>query len=238
MKTNERDEQILSILRQQRFASVNSLAETLYTSPSSIRRDLNRLEAAGIVERSYGGVILLGDGHTAAPFVIRGEQNRLLKKEIAAKASVLLRDNLSVILDDSTTAFYMLEHLARFRNISLFTNNLSTAQRAIELSIKTYMIGGTSTGQSVVMCGSYALDMLDRIYADLCFFSSFALADNGDISDCTEESTAVRRKMLERADVRAFLCDSTKFHTRATHLLCNVSAVEHVFSDQPLPAFT
>ncbi|MBQ7348189.1 MAG: DeoR/GlpR transcriptional regulator [Clostridia bacterium] len=236
MKTNEREESILSILKKQRFASVSQLAGMLYISPSSIRRDLTRLENAGLVERNYGGVILRGDLHTAAPFMIRGEQNRTLKKEIAAKASSLLRDNVTVLLDDSTTAFYMLEHLKKFNNISLFTNNLTTAIHAIEQSIKTYMIGGSSTNGSVVMCGSYALDMLDKIYADICFFSSFALADNGDIYDCTEEANAVRRKMLDRSATRVFLCDSSKFHTHAAHRLCNLSDIEYVFSDKQLPS--
>lgn len=237
MKTNEREERILAILKQQQFASVRQLSQTLYISPSSIRRDLTRLERAGLVERSYGGVILRGSLRTAAPFLIRSEQNRQCKKEIAAKASALLRDHMTVMIDDSTTAFFLLEHLAARTGISVITNNLVTALHAIELSLSTYMIGGTSTNRSTVMCGSYALGMLDQMYADICFFSSFAVSDDGEISDCTEEANTVRKKMLSRAGTRVFLCDSTKFHTHAAHRLCNVREVEHVFSDQPVPGW-
>lgn len=235
MKTNEREERILSILKQQQFASVRQLSDTLYISPSSIRRDLTRLENAGLVERNYGGVILRGNLHTAAPFLIRSEQNRQTKKELTAKASALLHDHMTVMIDDSTTAYFMLEHLTRFSNISVFTNNLITATHAIELSLKTYMIGGTSGSHSVVMCGSYALDMLDQVYADICFFSSFALSDTGEISDCTEEANTVRKKMLDRSELRVFLCDSSKFHTHAAHRLCNIRDVEYVFCDRPAP---
>ncbi len=235
MKTNEREERILAILRRQQFAGVKQLSEELYISPSSIRRDLTHLETLGIVERRYGGVILQGDRHTAAPFMVRCDQNRLLKKEIAERASVLLQDNQTVLLDDSTTAYYMLKHIAKHKGIAVFTNNLHTAAEAIDLSIKTYMIGGLSCNGSAVMCGSYAMQMLERVYADLCFFSSFALSDGGEIMDCTEEANAVRQKMLIRAKTRVFLCDSNKFHTHAAHRLCHVREVEYVFSDRPLP---
>ena len=237
MKTNEREERILAILKQQQFASVRQLAATLYISPSSIRRDLTRLERAGLVERSYGGVILRGNLHTAAPFLIRSEQNRQCKKEIAARAAALLHDHMTVLIDDSTTAYFLLEHLTAHTGISVITNNLVTALHEIELSLSTYMIGGTSTNRSTVMCGSYALGMLDQIYADICFFSSFALSDDGEISDCTEEANTVRKKMLSRAGTRVFLCDSSKFHTHAAHRLCSLREVEYVFSDQPVPGW-
>lgn len=235
MKTNERDERILSILKQQQFASVKQLSDTLYISPSSIRRDLTRLENAGLVERNYGGVILRGNSRTAAPFLIRSEQNRQIKKELAVKASALLHDHMTVMLDDSTTAYFMLEQLTRFNGISVFTNNLITAAHAIERSLKTYMIGGTSGSSSVVMCGSYALSMLEQVYADICFFSSFALSDTGEISDCTEDTTTVRKKMLERSALRVFLCDSSKLHTHAAHRLCSIRDVDYAFCDKPIP---
>lgn len=235
MKTNEREEQILAILKEQRFASVRSLSELLYISPSSIRRDLTQMEARGLVRRNYGGVMLGGEERTAAPLTVRYEKNRAGKREIAARASVLLRDGMTVILDDSTTAYYLLEHLARYKNVSVFTNNLTTAAKAIELGLKTYTVGGVSANGTVVMTGSYAMEMLDRIYADVCFFSSFALSDDGEISDCTEEANEVRKKMLERSAVTVFLCDASKFHTHAAHLLCRVSDVDYVFSDTELP---
>ncbi len=237
MKINEREEKILEILRRQNHASVEYLSGELYVSPSSVRRDLNRLEQAGIVKRNYGGVVLVGDDRQAAPLIIRGGQNSGLKRIIAERAAAVLDDNMTVFLDDSTTVYHLLDHIAKRQGITVFTNNLITATRAIELSIKTYTIGGTSSHNTAVMCGSFALDMLDRVYADAAFVSSFALAENGDIYDCTEEATAIRRKMLERAKKKYYLCDSTKFNTYSAYKLCNVRDMDGAFSDKELPDF-
>ncbi|MBQ9783329.1 MAG: DeoR/GlpR transcriptional regulator [Clostridia bacterium] len=233
MKTNEREKQILELLQEQRFASVTDLAAALYTSPSSIRRDLTHMQSAGLVRRNYGGVVLCDREHTPTPASVRLEENKATKKQIARKASAFLHDNMTVFLDGSTTVSYMAEYFAEFQNITVFTNNLRTASQLIERSVDTYCIGGRSVLQSHVMGGSYAEDMIRNLHADIVFFSSFALSDDGVISDCTMEENALRKLMLARSDCRVFLCDSSKFHRFSTHRLCSVDEIEHCVFDQP-----
>lgn len=231
MKRNERSDAILDVLHNQRFASVNELAQRLYISPSSVRRQLIAMEQDGLVSRNYGGVFLKNDTAQSAPFPVRMEKNHHLKRQIAQKAAEEFKDGQTVLLDDSSTAFYLLKHIAAHKNMTVFTNNLYTAIQAVELSIPLYMIGGTSTLQSATMCGGYAWDMLSKIHADLFFFSAASLADNGDISDCNEETGTVRRMMLTRAKRKIFLCDSGKFFGRSAHLICNLKDVDAVYSD-------
>ena len=234
MKTNERESQILQILKEQQFASVTDLARALYTSPSSIRRDLTHMQSAGLVRRNYGGVVLCDREHTPAPASVRLEEHKAEKKQIARMASAFLHDNMTVFLDSSTTASYMADYVAEFQNVTVFTNNLRTASRLIELSVDTYCIGGRSVLQSYVVGGSYAEDMVRNLHADIVFFSSFALSDDGVISDCTMEENVIRKLMLARADRRVFLCDSSKFHRFSTHRLCSVDEVDHcVFNEEP-----
>ncbi len=89
MKTNEREAEIMNILKERKFISVQALSDELYTSPSSIRRSLTRLEAGGLVKRSYGGVLLCDDGRTAACPDVRLEKQKDEKKRIAKKAAAL-----------------------------------------------------------------------------------------------------------------------------------------------------
>ena len=44
---SERQENILEILKEKRFATVEFLAKTLYSSAPTIRRDLNEMEEKG-----------------------------------------------------------------------------------------------------------------------------------------------------------------------------------------------
>ena len=236
MKTNEREQQIISLLRERGFISVQELSELLFTSPSSIRRDLTRLEALGVVRRNYGGVVAAGGTPTAPPVAIRSEVNKAAKRSIAKKASILLRDDLSVLLDDSTSAAAMVEFLAPFKGISLFTNNLETAAAATERGIRTYLLGGALPSDSAtVTVGRFALDMLRSIHVDLCFFSTSALSESGDLFDSTEAHNLLRREMLNRASKTVLLCDGSKFMHTSLYFSVNIKDVDYICSDTSLP---
>lgn len=236
MKTNEREQAIIALLRERGFISVQELSERLYISPSSIRRDLTRLEALGVVKRNYGGVVATGGNPMAAPIAMRSEINKAAKRAIAKKAAMLLRDDMSVLLDDSTTAAAMLEFLAERRNISLFTNNVETAMAATERGIRSYLLGGAlPTDSATVTVGKFALDMLRSIHADICFFSASALSEDGELFDSTESHNLLRREMLARSTVRVFLCDGSKFLRTSLYRSTSLDEVDYVCTDVALP---
>jgi DeoR/GlpR family transcriptional regulator of sugar metabolism len=60
MLARQRDELILSRLRQTGSETARELAALLKVSPATIRRDLERLERTGALERVYGGAFLPG----------------------------------------------------------------------------------------------------------------------------------------------------------------------------------
>ena len=55
----DRLREILNILSENKSASVQMLAERLYVSAATVRRDLNVLEKQGQVRRVFGGVVLM-----------------------------------------------------------------------------------------------------------------------------------------------------------------------------------
>ncbi|MBQ4268249.1 MAG: DeoR/GlpR transcriptional regulator, partial [Clostridia bacterium] len=58
MALNERQNSILSILKEEKSAQVTQLAKRLFVSEATIRRDLAEMESIGLVERSHGGALL------------------------------------------------------------------------------------------------------------------------------------------------------------------------------------
>ena len=85
MSRSERQRLILELLQKCRFISVAELSQLLYTSPSSIRRDLSVLEAQQLVRRNHGGVTLYEDERRALNFEVRIRKNIVGKKRIAKK---------------------------------------------------------------------------------------------------------------------------------------------------------
>ena len=74
MFKSERMDAILHILQEKKHVTVHYLAEHVYASEVTLRRDLRKMEELGLIVRSYGGVSLRVTENMSVPLVIR-EQN-------------------------------------------------------------------------------------------------------------------------------------------------------------------
>ncbi|MBQ9070692.1 MAG: DeoR/GlpR transcriptional regulator [Clostridia bacterium] len=232
MGISERQNEILKIIGEDTYVSVNELSRRTFTSPSSIRRDLTRLENLGLVNRSYGGASLPEINGRVAGFYNRLTKSIKEKRLIAQKASALLKSGQSILLDSSTTASFMIPYIAKIDSAVVFTNNLEIAVSAIKQGICTHCIGGSSINGSVSLGGSQAYKALSDISVDIMFFSSQSLSIDGMISDSTEEESYVRSVMLERANKTVFLCDSTKFNTKSLYTLSSLDCIDYAVFDR------
>ena len=75
MSVTKRQEQILELLNENRFLTVEKLSQLTYTSPSSIRRDLTKLQNMYFIKRTHGGASVLNENNQVAPFNNRMSQN-------------------------------------------------------------------------------------------------------------------------------------------------------------------
>ena len=232
MSISKRQSEILKIIEDNVYVSVNELASLTFTSASSVRRDLTALQNLGLVKRSYGGAGLSQTVDKVAGFYSRATQNVKEKRAIAKKAATLLRDGQSILLDSSSTASFMLPYIARLNSPIVFTNNLETAISAIRHGIHTNCLGGASVNGSVSLAGSQTYRAIADISVDIMFFSSQSLDKDGLISDSTEEENFVRQTMLERAKTKVLLCDSAKFGKRSLYKLTQLDEVDFAVFDR------
>ena len=232
MGVSKRQNQILKLIEEKTYVSVNELSKLTFTSPSSIRRDLTHLENLGWVNRSYGGASLTEINGRVAGYYNRSIKNVKEKRVIAQKAASLLKSGQSILLDSSTTASFLIPYIAKFESVVVFTNNLETAINLIKHGICTHCIGGASIGGSVSLGGSQTYKALSDISVDIMFFSSQSLSVDGTISDSTEEENYVRSIMLKRAEKTVFLCDSTKFNTKSLYTLSSLDCIDYAVFDR------
>ena len=226
MSITKRQEQILELLNESRFLTVDKLSELTYTSPSSIRRDLTKLQNMYFIKRTHGGASILNENNQAASFNNRLSQNTIGKKRIAKKAASLLCDGQTIMLDGSSTAAYLVPHIAKHKDIILFTNNMITAINAINYGIKTHCIGGSSVNNSAVLSGPQSYRIISEIHSDILFFSSHSIDKNGIISDPTEEENYLRLLMLANTKQSVFLCDSEKFNRKSLYTLVSINDID------------
>lgn len=236
MSITERQNEIIELLDKEGSLSVARLAELTYISPSSIRRDLGRLEQMGYVKRTHGGATLPHMLGRAPSLPNRMQESVGAKRVIAKRAIALVKEGMSVMLDASSTSSYLVPHLARIKDVTVFTNNMATAMSAISHGLNTYCLGGSSIGGSVALGGSITEAAIASLTPDLLFFSSRGLSEDGIITDPTEEENHLRKLMIAKAKKSVFLCDGVKFGSVCLHRLATLDEIDYAVFDQPFPA--
>ncbi len=228
MSTSVRGEEILRLVNDAGSISIHTLAKKTYTSPSTIRRDLARLEQAGLLRRHRGGaesVLTL-----RPPQIIRLEHNRAEKAAAARRAATLVAPGSTIFIDASTTVHYMIPHLAAISGLTVYTNGLDTAMRLADAHIRTISTGGELFSESMAYVGGVAADTVRKLYFDAMFFSSAAF-DEAIVSDWSEPETVLRRIVIEQSKKRYFLADHTKRGKRFTHIVCRMSELDEVICE-------
>ena len=227
MLQNEREQEILSILRSCGYASVKTLSRQLFTSESSIRRALAGLEEKGLAKRSYGGAALLESHSNVLPFEERYRRNVAAKQAIARKAAPLVGEGSILFLDGSSTAFYLAAELQHRSGLTVVTNNPEILSLLSRSKCTVYCSGGRLSEENrSCLVGPDAQRTFEGIYGDFVFFSTNALTADGIITDCTREEVAVREVMLRNARKKVFLCDSGKLGHCSAYRQCDLSQVD------------
>ena len=70
---------MLDIITQKKYCTVKFLAERLFVSPITVRRDLDMLEGEGLVTRCYGGVSVPSHLNREVPLEVRENSNTDVK---------------------------------------------------------------------------------------------------------------------------------------------------------------
>ena len=143
MLIDERQNQILEIIKEKVFVRVDELAARVYASPATIRRDLALLDQAGLIQRLHGGASLIGASAGETSTLVRKQSNVVEKRRIALRALDFIQNGGCYFLDSSTTSEKIVPFLTKKNDITIITNGLETGVQLASIpSCKGYIAGG------------------------------------------------------------------------------------------------
>lgn len=231
--SKNRQKKILEILLNKKRVTVRELAESLYISEPSVRRDLAELEKQNLIKRTHGGAMMT-EGNLSSnkiPFLLRKYEESGAKIEIAQKAIELVGDNNVIFLDSSTSAYSIIPFLTSRSNILVITNGVKALEALAELNINTVSTGGTLVGSCMALVGEECYKTIDSFKADICFFSCRGVTDEGDLTDIHPSENYVRKRMIANAKRSYLLCSKNKFGKSYYHKLCHKDALDGVITN-------
>ncbi|MGH7121216.1 MAG: DeoR/GlpR family DNA-binding transcription regulator [Acetobacteraceae bacterium] len=225
---------ILGHIRQHGAATIHDLAKAIGTSTSTIRRDLERLEARHALRRARGGAVLPADPFaTFEPAAgLAAQLARTEKRLIGAAAAEMLTPGESVIFDSSTTVLCAARAVvARAISLTAVTNDLGIAQvLAQSEAIRVLVLGGTIRHGSLSLIGDPGRAFLASLHADVVLLGTHTVSGRL-ITDTSIEIAAMKRAMIKAARRVVLLADSSKFRCPAFCTICDLSEISALVTD-------
>lgn len=199
---------IVEELNRHKVVALENLTQLLQTSESTVRRDLDELEAEGKLRRIHGGAESLHFLQEEESNQEKSIKNVQEKERIARQAASLIRNQEVIFIDAGTTTAFLVEELVS-PQITVVTNSIHHATRLVEKKIPTVIIGGRVKSSTDASIGGVALSQIGQLNFDKAFLGMNGLDGNFFTTPDMEEG-AIKRAILENAKESYVLADSSK----------------------------
>ncbi|WP_130864936.1 DeoR/GlpR family DNA-binding transcription regulator [Acidipropionibacterium timonense] len=218
-------------------ASIDELVALTGVSAMTVYRDLTSLEDSGVLQRHRGLVVAVASGLHEADAEFRLEQSSAEKRAVAACAGQLIGAGSSIMLDDSTSAVWVLRSLPDLSAVTVVTNSLLVAREVTDVarSERLVVTGGEYQAWAHALMGPAAVRTIRSMHADTCIVSASGIFETGCYHPY-QEVVEVKRAMLDSAESKVLLLDHTKFNRRALFKFADLQEFDHVIVDALTPA--
>jgi DeoR/GlpR family transcriptional regulator of sugar metabolism len=226
----------LRLVRGAGRASLADLADRLGVSEMTVRRDLERLQRQGLVERVRGGAVALRGPQEAAGFAARDRWQAATKQRLGAFAAELVQPGQTVLLDAGTTMAHLAGHLVARAPLTVVSLGLQAALRLTDQpGIRLLVVGGESRPGEWSLVGHLALCSLACLNVDCYLMSIGAVHHAAGWSEFAPEDATVKQAALARAQRTIVVADATKLGARAFAKVADLGAVDTFVTDDAAP---
>ena len=232
MLIDERHNQILGIVKEKTFVSVEDLAKMVYASPATIRRDLSDLEMAGLIQRVRGGASTLGASTGETSSLVRKQTNVLEKRKLATAALSFIKNGQSYFLDSSTTVGQIIPLLGKKQDVTFITTGLENAYSlSLNSNANTYITGGLVQSKVASTIGGDAIAYINHFHCDAFIFSCHGFSVESGPNEGTIEQQRCKEAMLAHSTQHILLVDHSKFDKTLVASVCPLSDLDIIITD-------
>jgi DeoR/GlpR family transcriptional regulator of sugar metabolism len=231
MFAQERHNAIRKFVREQRRLSFAQLQELVDVSPATLRRDLTDLEKSGAILRVHGGVLDPGYLRSEISFDERLLRNSAAKKAIASKAASLIPPGSVVFVDAGSTCLEAGRILLGRSDLTIVTHSVALIGMSLHGQAKMICPGGELRRISGALVGGSALGGLGRIRTGFALIGASGMT-KGDCSTTEFSEAEMKRAILQGAERKILLADSSKWDQTSTVLFCDWSVIDDWVTDK------
>ncbi|MFZ5791738.1 MAG: DeoR/GlpR family DNA-binding transcription regulator [Pseudomonadota bacterium] len=235
MTEADRQEQILALVLQRGFMSIEALAEHFSVTPQTVRRDVNRLSAKALLRRYHGGAGL-PSGIENEAYQARQVMQLEEKRRIARAVAEQIPDGASLFITIGTTTEQVARALLKHRALKVITNNLHAANILAEnADFEVLVAGGIVSNRERGLVGEATVEFVGQFKTDLCVLGVGGIDADGTMLDFDVREVRVSQAMMQHARQIIAVADHSKFGRNALARLGALADVDLLVTDRAPP---
>ena len=232
----KRDRRILEILTTQGKVEVAYLSQVLGVSEVTVRKDLDALQAKGLVVREHGFATLANPNDVGGRLAYHYKE----KLRIARAAAELVPDDSTVMIESGSCCALLASVLTELRSgVTIITNSAFIAdyiRRSSDFQI--ILLGGIYQQDARVMVGPMVRQCAENFWVDRFFIGVDGWSARAGFTNQDQMRAQAVRDIARQADCVIVLTESEKFSRHGTVPLNLKDRVRTVITDKDIDAQT
>lgn len=208
----KRDGKILDILTTERKVEVAVLSSTLGVSEVTVRKDLDALQAKGLVIREHGFATLANPNDVGGRLAYHYKE----KLRIARRAASLVPDGSTVMIESGSCCALLARELADTKDgVTIVTNSAFVANYVRDSTrVSVTLLGGTYQRDSQVMVGPLVHACAQEFFVERLFIGTDGWIEGVGPTNADQMRADAVRSMAASATEVVVLTESEKFGRR------------------------
>jgi len=192
--------------------SLKDLMDVFELSESTVRRYINKLEEQDLIRKEYG-YVLANTNDNLVNIKARIDYLSSEKQKISKLASFYIHDGDTIFVDSGTTHMHLTQWLKDKKDVTVVTNNLLFAIKAVDEDIpcEVILMYGSVNKKTISVSGDASIRLLDEFYFDACFITVSGISLTNGCSNRTSPEAQIKRKILSRSKLKVLMADNSKF---------------------------
>jgi DeoR family fructose operon transcriptional repressor len=229
----QRRKQIQELLAKHQVVQSAFLGEILQVSEATIRRDLDRLEKSGLLERTHGGAVLNQRMEVEPEYTSSAQAHPEEKFLIGARAAAMVEDGDTIFVNSGTTATQVIRHLQAKTGVTVITSNVNAALEVQAADLELILLGGTFRTRAKSVVGRFATESLRQVYANKAFIGVDGLSLKYGCTTPISEEAEIARLMIKRTRGPVIVvADHSKWGVVSNFEIAQLDQIQAVVTDQ------
>jgi DeoR family glycerol-3-phosphate regulon repressor len=231
LSAEERRRHIIESIARLGGTPVMNLAQEHGVTSQTIRRDLQELEARGLIQKSHG-VALPGPGSTAIAYKDRNAHQTELKRRLMAPLAEFIQP-VSTIYVGLGTTFNSIHEILRDRSrLIVATSNLGVAYACtFNTMVTLYLFGGYVRRNDTAILAATGGGLGNTFKFDLAILGANAIDEEGALLAHDPLEVAFVQEVIAASRQVIFVVQADKFGGRAPHAISHLGKASVLITD-------